>query len=433
MNHLRHIFAECARVIVGLTFVLSGLLKAVDPVGTALKVKDYLAPVIPSSWEGMESMSLVISFLLCGGEFILGAFLLVGIYRRLCARLSVVFMLGMTALTLYILVANPVSDCGCFGDALPLTHLQTFLKNLILLPLTIFVLWQARSLRHLYSRRERWVPGLLAVVGIGYFMAENYRHLPYRDFRPYAIGTDLRQAMTDEQLLFQQKLLEGTKYIYRKDGKEQAFSATTLPDSSWTFVEARSGKEVETLKAKYDFSPTDSLGDPVVDRILNNPGITLLLLSPSWTTASQGAIDEIAELYKQSIDLGYSFYGVSASTPEETSRWSYLTGAAYPMLQLDATPIRTIIRSQPGLLVLRDGKIIDKRAPADFPEVEDVSTYLRSLADPARPLLTPSATRTYLLWGWVALLLLGFLRFWARKLHLTVHLRLRKRLHLSKS
>ena len=154
MNHLRHIFAECARVIVGLTFVLSGLLKAIDPVGTALKVKDYLAPVISSSWEGMESMSLVISFLLCGGEFILGAFLLVGIYRRLCARLSVLFMLGMTVLTLYILVANPVSDCGCFGDALQLTHLQTFLKNLILLPLTIFVLWQARSLRHLYSRRE---------------------------------------------------------------------------------------------------------------------------------------------------------------------------------------------------------------------------------------------------------------------------------------
>ena len=264
-------------------------------------------------------------------------------------------------------------------------------------------------------------------------MAENYRHLPYRDFRPYAIGTDLRQAMTDEQLLFQQKLLEGTKYIYRKDGKEQDFSATTLPDSSWTFVETRSGKEVEMLKAKYDFSPTDSLGDPVVDKILNNPGITLLLLSPSWTTASQGAIDEIAELYKQSSDLGYAFYGVSASTPEETSRWSYLTGAAYPMLQLDVTPIRTIIRSQPGLLVLRDGKIIDKRAPADFPKVEDVSTYLRGLADTARPLPTPSATRTYLLWGWVALLLLGFLRFWARKLRVTVPLRLRTRLHLSKS
>lgn len=434
MSRLRHIFAECARIVVGLTFVFSGLLKAVDPVGTALKVQEYLVHFLPSTWiaGGGESFALGISFILCGGEFILGAFLLMGIYRKLCARVSVLFMAGMTALTLYILLANPVSDCGCFGDAFPLTHLQTFLKNLVLLPLTIFLLWDARTLRHLYSRRERWVPGLLAVLGIGYFMVENYRLLPYRDFRPYRIGTDLRKELAEEQLHLQTSLLESTQYIYRKDGKERAFSATALPDSSWTFVEARSEASLMEVKPKYDFNPTDSLGDPVADILLDSPGVTLLLLTPSWSTASQGAIDEIAELYKQSTDRGYAFYGVSASPAEESQRWSYLTGASYPMLQLDATPIRTIIRSQPGLVVLRDGKVIDKRAPASFPEVEAVSAYLDGLADPSRPLPSPSPTRTYLLWGWVALLLLGFLRFWARKLHLTVHLHLRKRLHLSK-
>ena len=155
-----------------------------------------------------------------------------------------------------------------------------------------------------------------------------------------------------------------------------------------------------------------------------------MLLAPSWRTASQSVIDEVAELYQESLALGYHFYGVSASTSEETAEWRYQTGASYPMLQLDATPIRTIIRSQPGLVVLRDGRIIDKRAYADFPSVENVSLYLKGLQDTEAPLPSPSATRTYLLWAWAGLLLLSFLRFWARKLHLTIHLHLKKRLHL---
>ena len=353
-----------------------------------------------------------------------------GVYRKFCARLSVLFMLVMTAVTLYTLIANPISDCGCFGDAIQLTHLESFLKNVVLLPLSILVLRDARALRHLYSRRERWVPAVLAVVGIIYFMAENYRHLPYIDFRPYAVGTNLREAIAKEEASLQRVLLSATKYIYSKDGKTKAFEASALPDSTWTFVEARQEADLASYKPRYDFNPIDSLGEPVISTLLDSEGITLLLLSPSWRTASQAVLDEISELHEEASRLGYPFYGVTASTSEEIAQWRYLTGASYPMLQLDATPIRTIIRSQPGLVVLRDGKIIDKRAYADFPSVEGVSTYLRSL--PQMQPHGPSATRTYLLWAWAALLLLAFLRFWARKLHLTVHLHIKKRLHLTK-
>ena len=142
MIHLRHTIAECARLIVGLTFVASGLLKAVDPVGTALKITEYLAPVFAFTGHS-HSLALALSFVLCGGEFILGAFLLAGSYRRVCARFAFVFMILMTLVTGYILIADPVSDCGCFGDALHLTNLQTFLKNLVLLPLSYLVLRDA--------------------------------------------------------------------------------------------------------------------------------------------------------------------------------------------------------------------------------------------------------------------------------------------------
>ena len=274
------------------------------------------------------------------------------------------------------------------------------------------------------------MPAVLAVVGIIYFMAENYRHLPYIDFRPYAVGTNLREAIAKEEASLQRVLLGATKYIYSKDGKTKAFEASALPDSTWTFVEARQEADLASYKPRYDFNPIDSLGEPVISTLLDSEGITLLLLSPSWRTASQAVLDEISELHEEASRLGYPFYGVTASTSEEIAQWRYLTGASYPMLQLDATPIRTIIRSQPGLVVLRDGKIIDKRAYADFPSVEGVSTYLRSL--PQMQPHGPSATRTYLLWAWAALQLLAFLRFWARKLHLTVHLHIKKRLHLTK-
>ena len=409
MIHVRHTLAEVARVIVGLVFVASGLLKAVDPVGTALKISQYLTPILSPAAAGAETITLALSFVLCGSEFLLGAFLLMGVYRKFCARLSVLFMLVMTAVTLYTLIANPISDCGCFGDAIQLTHLESFLKNVVLLPLSILVLRDARALRHLYSRRERWVPAVLAVVGIIYFMAENYRHLPYIDFRPYAVGTNLREAIAKEEASLQRVLLGA---------------------STWTFVEARQEADLASYKPRYDFNPIDSLGEPVISTLLDSEGITLLLLSPSWRTASQAVLDEISELHEEASRLGYPFYGVTASTSEEIAQWRYLTGASYPMLQLDATPIRTIIRSQPGLVVLRDGKIIDKRAYADFPSVEGVSSYLRSL--PQMQPHGPSATRTYLLWAWAALLLLAFLRFWARKLHLTVHLHIKKRLHLTK-
>ena len=430
MINLRHTLAEVARVIVGLVFVGSGLLKAVDPVGTALKISQYLTPILSPAAAGAETLTLALSFVLCGSEFLLGAFLLMGVYRKFCARLSVLFMLVMTAVTLYTLIANPISDCGCFGDAIQLTHLESFLKNVVLLPLSILVLRDARALRHLYSRRERWVPAVLSVVGIIYFMAENYRHLPYIDFRPYTVGTNLREAIAKEEASLQRVLLGATKYIYSKDGKTQAFEASALPDSTWTFVEARQEADLASYKPRYDFNPIDSLGEPVISTLLDSQGITLLLLSPSWRTASQAVLDEISELHEEASRLGYPFYGVTASTSEEIAQWRYLTGASYPMLQLDATPIRTIIRSQPGLVVLRDGKIIDKRAYADFPSVEGVSTYLRSL--PQMQPHGPSATRTYLLWAWAALQLLAFLRFWARKLHLTVHLHIKKRLHLTK-
>ena len=427
MISLRLIAAETARVLTGVVLIVSGLLKAIDPVGSALKIGEYLAPILDERWAWSGTISLTLSFVLCAGEFLLGAFLLMGIYRRLSARLSVAFFAGMTFISLYSLFADPVSDCGCFGDAIHLTHFETLLKNIVLLPLSYLVLRDARSLRHLFSRRERWLVAVLAVVGIVVFMVQNYRHLPLVDFRPYRVGTDLRAEMAREDSTLQASLLATTRYIYERGGQEQAFTPEAIPDSSWRFVKVQEDATLAKYKAKYDFTPMDSLGNTFAEGLLADPGVTLLLLAPHWNRASEGSIDEISELYTQSLSMGYRFYGLTASSAQEIADWRYLTGASYPMLLMDATPIRTMIRAYPGLVVLRGGKIIDKRSFTDFPTVEEVTRYLHHLREPDYIAPAPSLARTYLLLAWGALLILGFLRFWARKLHLTLYLK--KRIH----
>lgn len=428
MSHLRHTLAECARLFLGVVFVASGLLKAIDPVGTALKVSEYLAPVFSLTGHSY-GLSLLLSFVLCGGEFILGAFLLNGSYRRLCTRLAFAFMCVMTLLTVYIYIYEPVSDCGCFGDALRLSNLETLLKNLVLLPLSWLVMRDAHTLRHLFSRRERWVPTLLAVGGVIYFMVENYRHLPLIDFRPYGIGVQLDEAIAQEQQQMQARALASMRYVYSRAGQERSFSPAELPDSTWHFVRVQELDSLASFKPKYDFLPIDSLGNPMAEELLSDPGVTLLVLAPSWDAANQSAIDELAELANQSALLGYRFYGLSASRSEEVARWRYLTGASYPMLQMDPTPIRTMIRAYPGLIVLRAGQIIDKRSYTDFPKVEDIPSYLAALGDTKHPLPQVSYARSYPLLLWAGLLLLAFLRFWARKLHLTLYLK--NRIHYS--
>ena len=422
----RLILAEIARVLTGVVLIVSGLLKAIDPVGSALKIGEYLAPVLDERWAWSSLITLTLSFVLCAGEFLLGAFLLMGIYRRLSARLSVAFFAGMTLISLYSLLADPVSDCGCFGDAIHLTPLETLLKNLLLLPLSYLVLRDARGLRHLYSRRERWLPAVLAVVGIVVFMERNYRHLPLVDFRPYRVGTNLGEAIAEEDSTLQARLLASTRYLYERGGVTKAFTPENLPDSSWHFVRVQDGEDA-TYRAKYDFAPMDSLGNVCSEALLTDPGVTLLLLAPHWSRASEGSIDEINELYTQSLSMGYRFYGVTASSTEEIAAWRYLTGASYPMLHMDAIPIRTMIRAYPGLLVLRGGQIIDKRSYVDLPTVEEVTHYLHRLREPDYIAPAPSLARSYLLLAWGILLILGFLRFWARKLHLTLYLK--KRIH----
>lgn len=355
---IRYIALLC-RLLTGLTFSVSGYVKAIDPLGTQYKITDYLGAL---SLESLvpQWMTLMASLSVSTLEFCLGILLLVGIRRDMVTRLSAVFMCFMTLVTVWIFLFNPVSDCGCFGDAVKLTNGQTLAKNILLLASTVF-LWRRRELvTPLLPQKYNWiVTNVVAVVVLG-TSAWSLYDLPIVDFRPYKVGVNIRESMEIPPGSPQPKL--ETYFILEKEGKRQEFTLDNYPDSTWTFIDSRT---VE-LSSGYvppisDFAVTDrETGEDVTDSILGYKGYTYLLVCPRLEDADDSAFGEIDAIYENAMDKGWRFYCLTSSGDKGIENWRDITGARYDFLSADATVLKTMIRSNPGLILLKDGTILGK-------------------------------------------------------------------------
>lgn len=405
---------ELARILLSVSFILSGLFKAMDPVGTVIKVREYLTIIFGITVQGMPTLSSFVAYGLIVLEFLLGVLLLSGIYRRLSSRLIFAVMLGMTLLTIYTYATDTVVDCGCFGDAIKLSSLQTVLKNLLLLPLSYWVMLRARQLRHFFTRRERWIPGVLALVGISYFVYQGVNDLPARDFLPYSIGTNIPQRMWAADSALQADLARDTRYIYSKDGERRAFALDELPDTTWRYEEISQPMELLMRRPEYDFVLLSSEGEDVAQDVLTNERGVILLISPEWHSASQAQIHTINELYRHAQAYGYAFYSVSPSDAKQEAEWRYQTGAEYPNLFMDATTIRMITRANPAVVFLKDGVVIDKVPSSRLPMVDDVASFVSSRLE-AGEYTRPLGSRWIAL-GLLALVIIyGVIRRWLRR------------------
>ncbi len=403
----KRILVELARVLLSFTLLLSSFLKAIDPVGFGIKLEEYLEAIahihISSSF-----LLLTLSVFLISFEFLLGASLAMGIYRRLSARLTFAFMLLMTGLTAYNYFFEAVSDCGCFGEAIKLSNGSTLLKNLILLPLSYFVMRSARQIRPLYTIRERLLLLIASLLCLTFFMWGNIKKLPMLDFRPYKIGYNIKERIQEEQENLQNKLLEQTEYIYEKGGVKKAFKPSALPDSTWTFVSVKQSNKLVQFKPKYNFCLLNKKNEEIQEQILNSSTLQILLFAPSWQEASQDKVDEINYLYLLSKRTGADFYAVSSSNEENCKHWLYETGAEYPMLSMDKTTIRTIIRSSPGLVIIKNGVILDKLSYQELPKRKDLAKWLNHYNQKGEISQKSNDFRLIPLIIWLIMLIFGF-------------------------
>ena len=402
------------RIIVALTFIFSGFVKAIDPIGLQYKLQDYLGAIgIPGFLP--DWMLLIMAVLLAAVEFCMGIFLLFAIQRRLISKLIVIFMSIMTLITVWLVVANPVKDCGCFGDALHLTNTETLVKNIILLGCSIVIMQRPLAMFRFISESNQWIVINYTIVFIFVCSGLSLYYLPLFDFRPYRIGTNIPRGMEipkdAEQPLFE------TTFIMEKGGQRKEFTLNDYPDSTWKFIDSKTVQVKEGyIPPIHDFSIADrKTGIDLTDSVLRHKGYTFLLIAPYLERADDSNFGDIDQLYEYAQTYNIPFYCLTASTAKAIQRWRDITGAEYPFCITDETTLKTIVRSNPGLLLLKDGTIINKWSHNQLPNGAKLSLPITQSALGKMPQdSVPGKILEIILWFILPLTLLTLAdRLWA--------------------
>ena len=402
------------RIIVALTFIFSGFVKAIDPIGLQYKLQDYLGAIgIPGFLP--DWMLLIMAVLLAAVEFCMGIFLLFAIQRRLISKLIVIFMSIMTLITVWLVVANPVKDCGCFGDALHLTNTETLVKNIILLGCSIVIMRRPLAMFRFISESNQWIVINYTIVFIFVCSGLSLYYLPLFDFRPYRIGTNIPRGMEipkdAEQPLFE------TTFIMEKGGQRKEFTLNDYPDSTWKFIDSKTVQVKEGyIPPIHDFSIADrKIGKDLTDSVLRHKGYTFLLIAPYLERADDSNFGDIDQLYEYAQTYNIPFYCLTASTAKAIQRWKDITGAEYPFCITDETTLKTIVRSNPGLLLLKDGTIINKWSHNQLPNGAKLSLPITQSALGKMPQdSVPGKILEIILWFILPLTLLTLAdRLWA--------------------
>ena len=357
MKQIKTIIAVICRTLLGVVFVFSGVVKAIDPLGTVYKIEDYLK-AFGGFFIDLLPLAEVVAWGLILLEVLLGVCMLLNVRTQLTSWLSLLFYCVMTPLTLYIALTNPVSDCGCFGDAIVLTNWQTFWKNVVLIALAIVLVSLRRNTHQLWSCWMEIVLATLTIAAIVLFMVWTSNHLPIKDFRPYRIGNHLPTLMEypkdaePDQYEF--------SFVYAKDGVEQTFTLENYPkgDSTWTFVR----QESKLIKKGYeppihDFEIMNADYEDITWNILKSEEPVTLVVMYDLAKADKKQMAKVEALLDGEA-MGYILTG--SGTDEIIA-----LGLEYPSLSecvctCDPVTLKTIVRANPGVIVLQNGVVIDK-------------------------------------------------------------------------
>ena len=360
------IFVNVCRWLLATVMMLSGFLKAVDPVGAMYKLQEYALAF--SFVDVSDDVLLIVAVLQAAVEFLLGLYLFVGIYRKVIPFMTILAMLLFTPLSFYLWVSGAVSDCGCFGESIIMSNGATFLKNLFLLFFAIVTFVGRASFVNSLSLKIRWLLVLFSWVYIFGLQMFTLMHLPLVDFGPYAMDNNIRSMVKVVPAEYEYLSL------YKKGSEELILPVDSVPGSEWEFVQTFSEVVREGVEPEIsNFEIIDWEGDfEITEVLLADTGYVCIVSIEDVESASLSHIDRINDLYEHCSDNSINFCAVSSSEVDEVQLWAKRTGAEYPVNWADATMLRSLIRSNPGLVLLKDGVIVGKWAAADIPGVEEL-------------------------------------------------------------
>lgn len=365
-KNLEPTYLKAIRLFTAVVFIFSSVVKGIDPLGTNYRVVDYLEAY---GWYSMVDYAFALSLLLISAEFVIGIALLLKLQGKLASLGVLIMMAIFTPVTFFDAMYEMVPDCGCFGDAVKLTNWQTFYKNIVLIIMAIILFVQRSKLS---VRMYQW--GQLAILFViliifNIFVVHNINHLPAVDFRDWKVGNDMKSTGKETVV----------NYLVYKNKASGELVEYVSPDypwddsvwmSQWEFVNQRIDDSKMILK--HGLLIEDELGNNVTEDIIENPGYQLILSVYDISKANKEGMLDASHLYNKLIDSEISFVMVTSSTAEEISDFINLYNMDYEIYYGDDIELEAMIRSNPGMILLKDGFVIDKWHYNDFPDINEV-------------------------------------------------------------
>lgn len=366
-----------SRIVVGATFIVSGWAKAIDPRGFVIKVSEYLAAW---DWTIPGEAVLIGCVALACIEFASGILIAVGALKRVAVWIAAAMMLFLLPLTVYIYLANPVSDCGCFGEFIVISNGATLLKNIILTALIVYLFVYNRTVRGIYPAPIQWLV-VVASLAFPLFLAfAGYQVQPLVDFRNYPIGSNIFTPVQESQ--------DDAYYIYEKDGRSERFGLDALPDSTWTFVEAVVPEEAAGAEG---ISVLNIYGEDVTDDIIDYEGRQLFLIITDPGVRFLSRAHFVSELYDYARTHDVGMVAVVGTSERALERWVEWIRPQFPVYTSDASSLKQLVRGEAALVYTDGGVIRWKRTltptdicfdlPDAFEQVEPIDDgYVHTVA-----------------------------------------------------
>ena len=359
MQMVTRLLMTVSRWIIGFTFIFSGFVKVIDPVGTGLIMGEYFKIVGISA----ASISLILGVSAAVLELLLGFAILMGLRMKVSSTVVLLFMVFFTFLTLYLAIFNPITHCGCFGEAIVLTHWQSFGKNLILLLLAFIIYRYRDSYRVLAPESIEWIVTAVAALFMLWLAIGSYRHLPMMDFMNYRVDTELNaDGGNSSAPIFE------TTFIYSKDGKKYEFGIDNLPDTTYTFVDSKTIQIGGDTDSSADFAVTGRGGEYVTEYFTTPGKAIFIVTAPLIERVGKRAAGEIRKLADslaiRRIELALLTGSAWDKIDEEVERLNLST---IPVYHADYKMLLTMNRSSPGIVYLDGGRVVSKWAWRDTP------------------------------------------------------------------
>lgn len=371
---LKHV----ARILLGLTFVFSGFVKGIDPWGSAYKFTDYFN-AFHMPW--LVSLAFALGILLAAAEFFLGVAFIFNFFIRITSWFMMAFMLFFTGLTFVLALTNPVTDCGCFGDALKITNWQTFYKNIVLLALAIFVFIRRKDFKSKNGPLLSIALSGSTMVVYFYLVAYSYNHLPIIDFSAYKVGVNIPDGMKIPENA--PKAIYKNEFVYKnlKTGEEKEFGEADIPwkdTLNWKFLKAKDPIIVQEgyTPPIHDFRIETPEGEDIKDFFIYDEKYTFVVVASNLQKTNREGMKKIASLAVAAKAKGYNFIALTASSPDSFEAFKNGTGANFDFFNTDEVTLKTIVRSNPGMIVMKKGTILKKYHFNDIPKPEELDSAL---------------------------------------------------------